>query len=120
MVVSADAIASRLAPTLERVTPVGASLLAMGPDSQPISRRHKKVLTEREYSFDDLESRLPVSFIQTFQLLLVRKTVQFEVVVERLPKPLAAEVSCMMHCMEFLVCVLFKHQRSHRIDQTEE
>jgi hypothetical protein len=29
-----------------------------------------------------------------------------------------------MHCMEFLVCVLFKHQRSdtvcHRIDQTEE
>ncbi|RON18173.1 hypothetical protein BK662_05580 [Pseudomonas frederiksbergensis] len=35
MVGRADAIASRLAPTLECVTPVGVSLLAMGPEQSP-------------------------------------------------------------------------------------
>ncbi|EJM68550.1 hypothetical protein PMI30_01469 [Pseudomonas sp. GM50] len=68
MVGRADAIASRLAPTLERVIPVGASLLAMGPEQSPqLSMTKHFVAHGREQTTDKSQNRTDRSLFGNLQ-----------------------------------------------------
>ncbi|WP_178129092.1 hypothetical protein [Pseudomonas sp. ANT_J12] len=61
---------------------------------------------------------MSIRFIQPLQRLLISESVQFEMVVERLPQSLPAEMSCAVQGLEIFVGAFFEFQMvSHRVDR---